>query len=108
MSPVIVPALTTIMDRQFKQDRALCPVHALKYYLDRTKDLRGDRSLLFTTDIRPIIFFKKGHTTDIRPATLSSSLKQTIVLCYKQAYQQALHLIQVKAHDIRAFALAFQ
>ena len=68
----------------------------LRYYLDRTKDLRGSRSLLF-------ISFKKGHTSDIRPATLSSWLKQTILLCYKQADQQALDLVQVKAHDIRAF-----
>ena len=63
----------------------------------RTKDLRGSRSLL-------LISFKKGHTSDIRPAKLSSWLKQTILLCYKQADQQALDLVQVKAHDIRAFA----
>ena len=50
--------------------------------MDRTKDLRGSRSLLF-------ISFKKGHTSDIRPATLSSWLKQTILPCYKQADQQA-------------------
>ena len=31
-------------------------------------------------------------------------MKQTILLCYKQADQQALNLVQVKAHDIRAFA----
>ena len=97
VSPVTIPALTTIVDRQFKEDRTLCPVRALRFYLDRTKDLRGSRSLLF-------ISFKKGHTSDIRPATLSSWLKQTILLCYKQADQQALDLVQVKAHDIRAFA----
>ena len=97
VSPVTVPALTTIVDRQFKEDRTLCPVRAPRYYLDRTKDLRGSRSLLF-------ISFRKGHTSDIRPATLSSWLKQTILLCYKQADQQALDLVQVKAHDIRAFA----
>ena len=90
VSPVTIPALTTIVDRQFKEDRTLCPVLALRYYLDRTKDL--------------FISFKKGHTSDIRPATLSSWLKQTILLCYKQADQQALDLVQVKAHDIRAFA----
>ena len=88
------PALTTIVDRQLKEDRTLCPVQALRYYLDRTKDLRGSRSLLF-------ISFKKGHTSDIRPATLF--LAQTILLCYKQADQQALDLVQVKAHDIRTF-----
>ena len=97
VSPVTIPALTTIVDRQFKEDRTLCPVRALRYYLDRTKDLRGSRSLLLIT-------FKKGQTSDIRPATLSSWLKQTILLCYKQADQQALDLVQVKAHDIRAFA----
>ena len=85
VSPVTIP-LTTIVDRQFKEDRTLCPVRALRYYLDRTKDLRGSRSLLF-------ISFKKGHTSDIRPATLSSWLKQTILLCYKQADQQALDLV---------------
>ena len=91
MSPVTIPALTTIV----------CPVQALRYYLDRTKDLRGSRSLLF-------ISFKKGHTSDIRPATLSSWLKQTILLCYKQADQQALDLVQVKAHDIRAFTVGYR
>ena len=97
MCPVTISALTIIVDRQFKEDRTLCPVRALRYYLDRTKDLRGARSLLFNS-------FKKGHNSDIRPATLSFWLKQTIVLCYEQADQQALDLVQVKAHDIRAFA----
>ena len=69
VSLVTIPALTTIVDRQFKQDRTLCPVQALRYYLDRTKDLRGSQSLLF-------ISFKKGHTSDIRPTTLSSWLKK--------------------------------
>ena len=72
VSPVTIPALTTFVDRQFKEDRTFCPVRALRYYLDRTKDLRGSQSLLF----------KKGHTSDIRPATLSSWLKQTILLYY--------------------------
>ena len=86
VSPVTIPALTTIVDRQFKGPEVLFG-----------SNLRGSRSILF-------ISFKKGHTSDIRPATLSSWLKQTILLCYKQADQQALHLVQVKTHDIRAFA----
>ena len=57
VSPVTIPALTTIVDRQFKEDRTLCPVRALRYYLYRTKDLRGSRSLLF-------ISFNKGYTSD--------------------------------------------
>ena len=93
VSPVTIPVLTTIVDREFKEDRTLCLVRAMRYYLDRTKDLRGSRSLLF-------ISFKKGHTSDMRPATLSSWLKQTILLCYKQADQQAFDLVLVQqAHD---------
>ena len=88
VSPMTIPALTTGVDRQFKEDRTLCPVQALRHYLDRTKDLRGSRSLLFISS-------KKRHTSDIKPAMLSPWLKQTILLCYKQADQQALELVQV-------------
>ena len=35
--PVTIPGLTTIVDRQFKEDRTLCLVRALRYYLDRTQ-----------------------------------------------------------------------
>ena len=65
VSLVTIPALPTMADRQFQEDRTLCPVRALRFYLDQTKDLRGYQSLHF-------ISFKKGHTSDIRPATLSS------------------------------------
>ena len=34
LSPVTIPALTTIVDSQFKEDRTLCPVQALRYYFD--------------------------------------------------------------------------
>ena len=43
----------------------------------------------------------KGHTSDIRPTTLS--WLETVQLCHKQTDQQTLDLVQVKAHDIRAF-----
>ena len=41
VSPVTIPALTTIVDGQFKEDGTLCLVWALRYYLDCTKGLRG-------------------------------------------------------------------
>ena len=94
---MIIPALTTIADEQFKEDMTLCPARALIYYLDCTQDLQGTRSLLF-------ISFKTGHSSDIKPATLSLWWKQIILMCYKQVDQDALDLVQVKAHDIRAFA----
>ena len=86
--PVVIPA---------QGDRSLCPVSTLRYYLDRTSDLRQNKELVFVS-------FKKGFDKDISPATVSSWIKQTVILCYELSDQQALTLHQVKAHDVRAFA----
>ena len=40
------------------QDKSLCPVRALRYYLDKTKDLRKGKRILF-------VAIKEGHTKDI-------------------------------------------
>ena len=41
---------------------------------------------------------------DIQPSTISSWLKQTIQLCYAAVDPATLQSLQVKAHDVRAFA----
>ena len=103
VAPVVIPALAPTLDKSLKGDRSLCPVRALRYYLDRTSDLRQNKELVFVS-------FKKGFDKDISPATISSWIKQTVILCYELSDQQALTLHQVKAHDVRAFAAskAFQ
>ena len=103
VAPVVIPALAPSLDRSLKGDRSLCPVRALHYYLDRTADLRQNKELVFVS-------FKKGFDKDISPATISSWIKQTVILCYERSDQEALTLHQVKAHDVRAFAAskAFQ
>ena len=103
VAPVVIPGLAPSLDRSLKGDRSLCPVRALRYYLDRTADLRQNKELVFVS-------FKKGFDKDISPATISSWIKQTVVLCYELSDQEALTLHQVKAHDVRAFAAskAFQ
>ena len=102
VAPVVIPALAPSLDRSLKGDRSLCPVRALRYYLDRTADLRQNKELVFVS-------FKKGFDKDISPA-ISSWIKQTVVLCYELSDREALTLHQVKAHDVRAFAAskAFQ
>ena len=103
VAPVVIPALAPTLDKSLKSDRSLCPVRALRYYLDRTSDLRQHKELVFVS-------FKKGFDKDIYPATISSWIKQTVILCYELSDQQAHTLHQVKAHDVRAFAAskAFQ
>ena len=97
VAPVVIPALAHTLDKSLKGDRSLCPVRALRYYLDRTSDLRRNKELVFVS-------FKKGFDKDISSATVSSWIKQTVILCYELSDQQALTLDQVKAHDVRAFA----
>ena len=96
VAPVVIPALAPTLDKSLKDDRSLCPVRALRYYLDRTSDIR-QKELVFVS-------FKKGFDKDISPATISSWIKQTVILCYELSDQEALTLHQVKAHDVRAFA----
>ena len=67
----------------------------LRYYQDRTKGLRGSRFLPFSS-------FKRTHLRHQTRYTVFL-VKITILLCFKQGDQQALDLVQVKAHDIRAF-----
>ena len=103
VAPVVIPALAPTLDKSLKSDRSLCPVRALRYYLDRTSDLRQHKELVFVS-------FKKGFNKYISPATISSWIKQTVILCYELSDHQTHTLHQVKAHDVRAFAAskAFQ
>ena len=103
VAPVVIPALAPSLDRSLKEDKSLCPVRALRYYLDRTKDLRSGKDLVFVS-------FRKSFQKDIVPATVSSWIKQTVLLCYQLSDQEAQTIHQVRAHDVRAFAAskAFQ
>ena len=63
------------------------------------QDLRQNKELVFVS-------FKKGFDKDISPATISSRIKQTVILCYELSDQEALTVHQVKADDgqgIRGF-----
>ena len=103
VKPVVIPALSPNLDSTLKEDKSLCPVRALRFYLDRTKDMRKDKHLLF-------ISFKDGFKKDIQRATISSWLKQTILLAYESSDKENLAVSQVKAHDVRSMAasLAFK
>ena len=59
VAPVVIPALVPTLDRSLKSDRSLCPVRALRYYLDRTSDLRQNKEVF--------VSFKKGFETSHPP-----------------------------------------
>ena len=103
IQPVVIPALSPLLAPDLTEDRSLCPLRCLKIYLDRTKDLRQGKDLIF-------ISFKKGFSKDISKATISQWIKTTVKLAYEQADQELLQLKKVKAHDVRSLAasLAFK
>ena len=84
---VIIPALAPMLDKSLKDDRTLCPVRALRYYLDKTKDLHTGKQLVFVS-------FKKNFSKDIVQATVFSWIKETILLCYQLPNEDGQRLHQ--------------
>ena len=58
VAPVVIPAMAPSLDKSLMEDKSLCPVRALRYYLDRTKDLRKGKDLVFVS-------FRKSFQKDI-------------------------------------------
>ena len=90
-------SLFQVPSKSLKADRSLYPVRALRYYLGRTSETRQNKELAFVT-------FKIGSDKDISPATISSWMKQAVILCCELSDQEVLALHQVKAHDVMALA----
>ena len=103
VQPVVIPALKPSLDQSLTEDMTLCPVRSLRYYIDKTKDLREGKHLLF-------ISFKSGFSGDIQRSTISSWIKQTVMLAYQGSDLETQSLSRVKAHDVRSMAasLAFK
>ena len=86
--PVVIPLAPTQVGSR-KEERTVCPVRALPYYLDRTKDLIQGKELLFVSSQK-----------DFVPDTVSSWIKQTVFLCDQLSDEDAQRLHQVRAHDV--------
>ena len=85
------------------EDKSICPVRALKVYLDNTKSMRQGKVLLF-------VALRGGYSKDITRITISQCIKQTIHACYQSSDRIDRQVTQVRAHDVRAMAalLAFK
>ena len=103
VQPVVIPDLKPSLNHSMSEDMTLCPVRALRYYLDKTKELRENKYILF-------ISFKDGFSKDIQKSTISSWLKQTVILAYESSDVETQSLANIKTHDVRSMAasLAFK
>ena len=88
----LVKSLSQLVGHE--QERKLCPVRALKYYLDRTKGLRGGTKNLFL-----------APKNTSRPASkngLAYYLRTTVLEAHKEVSEETLKICKVKSQEIRA------
>ena len=99
---VEIPALTQIVG-QDDQDRLLCPVRAIKFYLDRTKPLRANRQ----KPCKLFLPYKVGHSGDVKPPTVSGWIRKTIAAAYENATEEEAKLVSARPHELRALSASW-
>ncbi len=92
--PFTIPSLSKDLSRS-DPDRTLCPVRALRFYLDKVKPSRGSRKRLFL----PV---KGKH--DISAASISRWIASAIRLAYSELSDQDLSFLQIRPHELRALS----
>ena len=95
--PFSIPSLSQTCGRN-DEDRLLCPVRALKFYLNRVRPLRGLRKTLF-------IPIKGGG--DISAASISRWIASTIKKAYASLSEKDLSLFKIRPHELRALSASW-
>jgi len=101
-SELVIPSLLNILPSRKEADYLLCPVRAIRFYLDKTKTLRNKR--LKDTPNRLFLPYKNGGK-DISSSTISGWLRQTIMWAYQ--FEQEQDKINPRAHEIRALSASW-
>lgn len=101
--PVTIPSLSGTISYDLP-DRTLCPVRALKFYINRTKPpgIRQGRERLFLS-------YKEGNKREIAAATISRWIVETIRLSYNtlKTSSDLRALANISAHEVRALATSW-
>jgi len=81
---------------QSGQEQLLCPVRALRAYLEQTKAVRGEQTRLF-------LRVKGSNQVGASIQTLARWLRETIRICYeREAPQSRADAVGCHAHELRA------
>jgi hypothetical protein len=94
-----IKALTSSVDARDTEEGLLCPVRALRAYLDRVSAFRQGRSRLFLSTRAP-------HA-EITKNTIFTWIKKVIKWTYESATAEDRRVCNVRAHDIRGFATSW-
>ena len=89
----LVKGLTHLVGQE--EERKLCPVRALRAYLERTKRLRDE-------DVKNFFLAPKNPSRAASKNALAYFLKSTILEAYKNISEDTARLYRVTPHEIRA------
>lgn len=95
---IIIPALTRIVTDQI--ERALCPVRALLYYKEKTKDVRRGQTNMF------VCHAKGKNSTAANARTLARWFKEVVYLAYHKytGTSEGKNSMKVHIHQARSLA----
>ena len=95
---IIVPKLSNFCSKSDNFNRMLCPVRAVKIYLNQTKSLRKHRKRLF-------IPTQRDH--DLAKSTLSRWVKHAIKHAYDSISKNPNRLFKPRAHELRTLSASW-
>ena len=89
----LVKGLTHLVGQE--EERKLCPVRALRAYLERTRNLRDE-------EVRNLFLAPRNPSRAASKNALAYFLKSTILEAYKNMSEDTARLYRVTPHEIRA------
>ena len=91
----VVKGLTHLVGPE--EERKLCPVRALRAYVERTKDLRQDQ-------VENLFLAPKDPSRPASKNALTYFLRSTILEAYRNVSEETIRLCRVTPHEIRAIS----
>ena len=81
-----------------EDDAKLCPIRALRFYLDRTSKSRGENKQLFLS------IQENRKNKAVGKNAITSWIKQTVKMAYQSCSSDITKKLKINAHEVRAIA----
>ena len=95
---ITIPKLSNLCRKSDNFNRMLCPVRAVKIYLNKTKSLRKHRKRLF---------IPTHGDQDLKKSIISSWVKYAIKHAYDSISKNPNRLFKSRAHELRALSASW-
>jgi hypothetical protein len=99
LAVISVRALGPSLNVDMTEDRSLCPVRAMRYYLERTTHHRQGQTRLFVSHL--------AHHKEIGKDSVSVWIRKVIQKAYEHHTEEDKVVLKYKAHDLRALAASW-